>query len=327
VRAKGAGILAVNAADRQSVEFQASRTSLATSLMRAVHSRRDPNPLIDDPWGDRIVPESFRLAYRETVLARLDAASRERALADEPQGDAGDSLTDLALRASPAYAGVITRTRYTEDALRVAVAGGVRQYVIIGAGFDSFALRRPPFARDLDIFEVDHPATQALKRHQLSACAVEPPAGLHFVGADLAGEELDAALARSSFHPETLSFFSWLGVTMYLSREANFATFRAIARCGAPGSELVFTYFDARVHGLTSGPFSELTQRVAALGEPFQSGFDPNTIAADLQGCGLTLEEDIDDREALERIDRADSNDLRPPPFSRIARARIAIRA
>jgi len=296
-------------------------------MMRAVHSRRDPNPLIDDPWGDRIVPESFRLAYRETVLARLDPASREQALAAEHEADPRNSLADLALRASPAYAGVITRTRYTEDALRVAVAGGVRQYVIIGAGFDSFALRRPPFARDLEIFEVDHPATQALKRRQLSDCAALPAAGVHFVGADLAAEELDAALARSSFHPQSSSFFSWLGVTMYLTREANLATFRAIARCGAPGSELVFTYFDSRVYGLTSGPFSELTERVAALGEPFQSGFDPNTIAADLHGCGLTLAEDIDDREALARFDRTDSNDLRPTHFSRVAHARIAAAA
>jgi methyltransferase (TIGR00027 family) len=228
------------------------------------------------------------------------------------------------LRASPAYAGVITRTRYAEDALRVAVAAGVRQYVIIGAGFDSFALRRPPFARDLEIFEVDHPATQALKRRRLRECAVPPPAGLHFVGADLATEPLDSALARGTFHRNTPSFFSWLGVTMYLTREANLATFGAIARCAAPGSELVFTYFDLRVYGLAGGAFSELAQRVAALGEPFQSGFDPNTIAGDLHGCGLLLAEDIDDREALERFDRADSNGLQPTRFSRVARARVA---
>jgi methyltransferase (TIGR00027 family) len=314
----------VGAGDRQSTEFQASRTSLATSLMRAVHTRRDPNPLIDDSWGDRIVPESFRLAYRDAALARLDAAGRERVLAGEPRDEALASLADRALRASPAYAGVITRTRYTEDALRVAVAGGVRQYVIIGAGFDSFSLRRPPFAQDLEIFEVDHPATQALKRRRLGECGLSPPAGVHFVGADLAVEDLDTALARTPFHPQTPSFFSWLGVTMYLTRDANLATFRAIARCGAAGSELVFTYFDSRVYGLDSGPFAELSQRVAALGEPFQSGFDPNTIGADLLACGLRLEEDIDDREALERFDRADSNDLRPTRFSRVVRARIA---
>lgn len=286
--------MVVNAADRQS-EFQASRTALATALMRAVHSRCDPNPLIDDRWGERMVPESFRLTY-----------------------------TDAALRANPAYAGVVTRTRYTEDALRDAVAAGVRQYVIVGAGFDSFGLRRPPFAHDLEILEVDHPATQTLKRRRLEECAVPPPAGLHFVGADLATLPLDTALARAAFDPRTPSFFSWLGVTMYLSHEANLATLRAIARCAAPGSVLVFSYFDLRVYGLTSGPFSELAQRVAALGEPFQSGFDPNTIAADLRGCGFTLEEDIDDREALERFDRANSNDLRPTRFSRVARARVA---
>jgi len=316
--------LVTDATDRQSTDFKASRTSLATALMRAIHTRRDPHPLIEDPWGDRMVPESFRLAYREAALASLDPEGRERALAGEHAGDPRNSLADLALRASPAYAGVITRTRYTEDALRVAVAGGVRQYVIIGAGFDSFALRRPAFARDLEIFEVDHPATQALKRRRLGECAVAPSAGLHFVAADLATEELDTALASNGFHSGTLSFFSWLGVTMYLTREANLATLRAIARSATAGSQLVFTYFDQRVYGLAGGRFGELASRVAALGEPFRSGFDPNTIAADLHGCGLTLEEDLDDREALERFDRADSNDLRPTHFSRVARARIA---
>ena len=97
------------------MEFQASRTSLATSLMRAVHSRRDPNPLIDDPWGDRIVPESFRLAYRETVLARLDAASRERALADEHLDDARNAIADQALRASPAHGWRVRTLRLEPD--------------------------------------------------------------------------------------------------------------------------------------------------------------------------------------------------------------------
>jgi hypothetical protein len=168
-------------------DFPASRTALVTSLMRAVHSRFDPNPLIDDLWGERLVPESFRLGYRAAVLARMYPDASQRAPVSDEARAAADAVVISNLRASPAYAGVILRTRYTEDALRVAVAGGVRQYVIIGAGFDSFALRRPAFARELTIFEIDQPATQEFKRLRLAECG-GPVAGdpaLDFAAVDV----------------------------------------------------------------------------------------------------------------------------------------------
>ncbi len=304
-------------------DFPASRTALVTSLMRAVHSRFDPNPLIDDLWGERLVPESFRLGYRAAVLARMYPDASQRAPVSDEARAAADAVVINNLRASPAYAGVILRTRYTEDALRVAVAGGVRQYVIIGAGLDSFALRRPAFARELAIFEIDQPATQEFKRLRLAECGVAVGAPVRFLAADLSQETLLSTLQRSTFRAADRSFFSWLGVTMYLTREANLATFAAIARMAAPGSEVVFTYFDSRAASTGAGRFNELSERVAAIGEPFRSGFDPNTIGADLKHCGLTLVEDLDDRGVLARIDHADSNDLRPSGFSHVALARV----
>jgi methyltransferase (TIGR00027 family) len=317
------GLATVSRESRALSDFPASRTALVTSLMRAVHSRFDPNPLIDDLWGERLVPESFRLGYRAAVLSRLYPNASQMAPVGDEARAAADALVVNNLRASPAYGGVILRTRYTEDALRVAVAGGVRQYVIIGAGLDSFALRRPAFASQVTIFEIDQPATQEFKRRQISECGMGPLAYLHFLAADLSHQALAATLERSPFHTATLSFFSWLGVTMYLTREANLATFAAIAKVAAPGSELVFTYLDARAYAAAPGRFSEMRERVAALGEPFRSGFDPNTIGADLERCGLTLIEDLDDAQVLARIDRADSNDLRPAPHSHVALARV----
>jgi methyltransferase (TIGR00027 family) len=105
----------------------------------------------------------------------------------------------------------------------------VRQYLILGAGFDSFALRRPEFARDLEIYDIDHSETQALKRRRLEDCGLVTPSSVHFIAADLAQEELSLALARSSFDPTLRSFESWLGVTMYLTRAANLATLRTVA--------------------------------------------------------------------------------------------------
>ena len=275
-------------------ELTASRTALATALMRAVHSRVDPNPLIDDPWGDRLVPASVR-----------------------------DMIRSTALRRSPAYANVITRTRYAEDALKTAVAGGVRQYVLVGAGFDSFILRRPAFAADLEIFEIDHPATQGLKIRRIKELGLSLPQSVHFVASDLSMESVATALSRCAFREDQASFFAWLGVSMYLTRAANIATLRSIARCALAGSELVLTYIDERLLGSQSESFLALQERLASLGEPFLSGFDPQGFGAVLAECGLELREDLNGEEIARRYGRIDSLNSGQSSYSHIARIRV----
>jgi methyltransferase (TIGR00027 family) len=281
-------------------KLTASRTALATSLMRAAHTRLDPHPLIDDPWGDRLVPESVRRVVTS----------------------AGESL-DESLRRNASYANVIMRTRFAEDALQAAVAKGVSQYVLIGAGFDSFSLRRPAFAANLQIFEIDFPATQRLKIERIDACGIALPDSVHFIEADLSKESVAAALARSSFESTRLTFFSWLGVTMYLTREANLSTLRSIASCSPTASEVVFTYLDERLFQAQSDSFREMQQRVAAMGEPFLSGFNPAELAADLATCGLDLVEDLNGSEAAARYDRGGEHDLGQSVFSHMALARV----
>jgi methyltransferase (TIGR00027 family) len=299
----------------------ASRTALATSLMRAAHTRLDPNPLIDDTWGDRLVPESVRDMFRRDALARMNDEARSQAQISP------DAILDESLRRSAAYPGVITRTRFTEDALQLAVARGIRQYVLIGAGFDSFALRRPAFAADLEIFEIDFPATQSLKIARIAGCGLTLPASVHFIAADLSQETVAAALNRSSFRTGELSFFSWLGVTMYLTKPANRDTLKSIASCAPGTSELVFTYLDERVFDAQSASFGDMEQRVAALGEPFLSGFDPGTIALELENCGLQLLEDLTGSDVAAKYGRLGDNRLGQPGFSHIARARVIPRS
>jgi methyltransferase (TIGR00027 family) len=275
-------------------DFAVSRTALATSMMRAAHTRLDPHPLIHDPWGDRLVPESVR-----------------------------DRYLDESLRRSPAYANVITRTRFAEDALQAAVARGIGQYVLIGAGFDSFALRLPKFAADLEIFEIDFPATQALKVERIRECGLTVPNSVHFIAADLSRETVAAALARSAFRPQELTFFSWLGVTMYLTREANLATLRSIASCAPGSSELVFTYLDEQLLAVQPEAFRQMQGRVASLGEPFLSGFDPATLRQDLEQCGLELSEDLNGGEVAAKYHREGENGLVHSSFSHIALAQV----
>jgi methyltransferase (TIGR00027 family) len=185
-------------------QTRASLTAVGAALMRAVHSRLAPLPLIDDPWGDRIVLEEERDAVLSIVLKSLSPQARERC---ERLGDP-HTVLDAALQLHPGYGWAVLRTRYAEDVLERAVRRGVHQYVIIGAGFDTFALRQPAFARHVEVFEIDHPATQELKRQRLRERGVPLPRTLHFVPADLSHEKLGDALTRSTFLPSELTFLA-----------------------------------------------------------------------------------------------------------------------
>jgi methyltransferase (TIGR00027 family) len=281
---------------------RASVTAIGTSLMRAAHARLDDPVLLDDRWAERLIRDDERAAVR---------AAHE------------DVELYAALRRHPSYGNVILRAHYTEDALEQAVARGVGQYVIVGAGLDSFALRRPPFAAKLVVFEVDHPATQRFKRERLEEAGEREPPDLHFVAADLGEVPLDTALQGSAFDSSRPAFYAWLGVTPYLTREANLATLAAIARAGrGGGSELVFSYLDQRV--FDHGDWPERARRardtVAAAGEPWVSGFDPAGLGELLADHGFELVQNLGPDELSARY--RDSG-LTPSSNSYIARARL----
>lgn len=274
-------------------------------------------PSCADDWGDRLVPDAVREAWREGARAHI-AKTR-------PGWTPEVDVLDLALRANAAYADIIVRSRYVEDALEAALRGGIDQYVIVGAGFDSFLCRHPAWAEGVTVIEVDHPATQRFKRERLAACGVVVPSGGHFVETDLSSETLDAALTRSPFRRNRPAFFAWIGVTMYLPREANLATLRAIATSTSAGADVVFSYVDevAFAPGAASdADFKRLRAEVAAAGEALVSGFDPAGLRDVLSGVGLALIEDLTGAEALARYDPAGRNGLRSSPVAHLAHAR-----
>jgi methyltransferase (TIGR00027 family) len=298
-------------------EATPSQTALAASLMRATHTRLDHPRVIDDAWGDRLVTDAERATFCQRILSEAEPDTRRRLAAL----GSDRAVIDAALRRHPTYGGVVLRSRYAENALEAAVARGVRQYVILGAGLDSFCVRQPAFARTLAIFEVDTPASQALKRERLAG--VEVPANVHFVPADLAREPLGVALRGAGFSSTVPAFFSWLGVTVYLSRDANMTTLRAIAACSAPGSELVFTYLDQRVLDARPPGLEAMRSKRAERGEPWVSGFDPTTLAAELRVIGLVLLEDLAGAEMTARYCAGRTDGLAAGGTGHVARARV----
>ena len=302
-------------------ELKAALTALGTSLIRAVHTRTDPHPLFVDPWGDRLVPHEALEVFRQRAVDRLSAVGIPYV---EQPGAPRYAILDATLPRSPMFAEIVIRSRYTEDALCEAVSKGIGQYVLVGAGFDSFVLRRPPFARGIAVIEVDQKKTQALKLERIAQCGLIPSQPVHFAAANFNEEDLPAVLARTPFKGGERAFFSWLGVTLYLTREVNLSALRSFAACAAPGSELVFTYLDqdAMFSDAISEPFRSLRDWVSSIGEPWLSGFDPQRIDEDLHAAGLELIEDLDGPHMLERYHRGGASwDLEP--LCHIAHARV----
>jgi methyltransferase (TIGR00027 family) len=205
---------------------------------------------------------------------------------------------------------VVARSRFVEDELSAAINRGIRQYVILGAGLDTFAYRNPYPSTGLRVFEVDFPSTQEWKRQQLEAAKISIPESLAFTPMDFENQALADRLREAGFRTDEPSFFSWLGVTMYLSRETMMKTLKNISSFTSPGSGIVFDYVvpHSSQKFLRRLVFRLISNKVRSFGEPWQTFYDPNSLIKDLNAMGFTQVEDIGPEEINERFfkDRAD---------------------
>jgi methyltransferase (TIGR00027 family) len=190
---------------------------------------------------------------------------------------------------------IAVRTRFAEDALAAAVARGVRQLVVLGAGLDTFAYRNA-FGESLHVFEVDHPATQAWKRERLADAAIPIPATLTFAPVDFEREALPHGLAAAGFDPAKQTFFTWLGVVPYLTEQAVYSTLGFIAQLPG-GAHVVFDYGNPPSSGPGQREYAAareaLAARVASVGETFRSDFESDDLHAKLRELGFREIEDL----------------------------------
>ncbi len=259
-----------------------SRTAQRVAIRRAAHQLLDQPRVLDDPLALRIIGAE--------AAEELRSNPREH------------HAYNRAFRAF-----MVARSRFAEDELARAFAQGVRQYVVLGAGLDTFAYRNPHAG--LRVFEVDHPATQAWKREQLLAAEIAIPSSLTFVPVDFEKQTLGAGLELCGFDRNAPAFFSWLGVVPYLTRDACFATLSWIAKLPA-GSGVVFDFAldPALLNWGQRIALHALSKRVAAAGEPFQLFFDPAKLQDELKSLGFHRTELLQGKQINERYfqDRAD---------------------
>lgn len=241
---------------------QASRTALGAAMLRAAHQLIDHPPVFVDPLALRILG-----AAAEAELRTPGERAMSRGVA-------------------PLRAFVSVRSRTSEDHFAAAYTRGVRQYVVVGAGLDTFAYRHA--YADLRVIEIDHPATQADKRARLVEAKLELGEATTLAPVDFERETLADGLARAGLDLARPAFFTWLGVTPYLTRDAIHRTLTVIARA-APGSELAFDFAEPPpASGEVAEARAALAQRVSDQGEPFRSELVPDELRDELTAVGFS---------------------------------------
>lgn len=260
---------------------KSSRTALMVARQRAAHQLLDHGSILNDPFALRILGEDevdvlqFATKHPTASLGRLFTAAR---------------------------------SRIAEDASSTAVAAGVRQIVILGAGLDTFVLRNPHSERQIRVFEVDHPATQAGKLDRLARAQLAPPPWLILVPVDFEQDNLRTKLISAGFQPAAPAFFTWLGVVPYLTEGAITRTLDFIS--SIPSAQVVFDYL---------GPPEEFSddlreiekaraEQLEKMGERSSSRFDQARIRALLRAHGFGDIEDISFHDIASRFGHAVQN-------------------
>ncbi len=282
-------------------EGQPSATAQRVAIRRAAHQ------LLDDPK-----------VFNDPIALRIIGKESASALEADPHRYEATALSSY-LRAF-----VAARSRYAEDELALGVRRGVTQYVILGAGLDTFAYRNPYPEGTLRVFEVDYPSTQTWKRARLEEIGRTLPSDLRFAPIDFEKQTIEEGLQLAGYHSGECTFFSWLGVTEYLTTEVVMATLRFIALAPV-GSGIVFDYMisPALLTPAQRSGFDALSRRVASAGEPWKAFFDPALLEKDLKAMGFRYAEDNGPEEINARYFKDRQDRLRVGSSSHIMNAQV----
>jgi methyltransferase (TIGR00027 family) len=267
-----------------------SVTAEAVAIQQALHQTLDMAPkILDDPISPLLIDPASD-SYK-AIIAYLDSASRSVK--------------------SPFRAVFIMRSRYTEDCLAESLARGVRQYVLLGAGLDTFAYRQPAWASALQIYEVDHPASQEWKREQLESARIKTPSNLTFAPIDFEITSLREGLVAAGFDVRVTSVLSLLGVTQYLTAEAIESIFN-FARSLPHGSEIIFEVIvpDDLMPAGEAAVFSTAAAMSAERGEPWLTRLRPAELQSRLTELGFSQVAHLSPQAANERYFNHRPDDL-----------------
>jgi methyltransferase (TIGR00027 family) len=271
-----------------------SSTFNGAAVRRAVHVRYERPPVLDDDWAMKLIDRKSRMIVRIPPLYRKFLAPQQ-------------------LRSKSLFAYSISNLRLAEELVEVGLANGIDQYLLLGAGLDSFGVRRQDLADRLRVYELDHPTPQAVKRQRIVRARGSVPANVELVPIDFETTTIPDALATSSHDRGRPSTMSWLNTIAYLTVDATVASLRGLGAVAAAGSRLIFNYPPAAT--LTPEAKAQLDAvraSVARKGEPFRASYEPADMERHVLDAGFEVESHLTEEDLDRRFFRGRSDDLRP---------------
>jgi len=271
-----------------------SGTAEGAALGRAIHTRLAKPPVFNDTWALPLLS-----AENQTVVL---AAVDETAMRQIEGFDA-----------SPIFAINLGCLRYAEDAVEAGANAGLRQYLVLGAGLDSFALRRDDLAPSLSVFELDHPDVQAMKRERIALSEQQPAQLPQFIPIDFEQDDLGDVLAQSLIDTSKPTIVSWLNTLHYLTQEATEATLSVLAQTLVPGSQLILNYpVEVPLTTEQSRYLQAFLAVLALTDEPFVSRWTPAAFTQLLQRHGFELREHATEDDLIQRYFSGRADGLKP---------------
>ena len=288
------------------MDNKSSITALMSSFGRAFHAINEEHPIFCDTLAKELMSTEEYSAVRNHILSGVNFFEPQTDWNRLTEKERLRRIVNVHIAPSP-----LCRAAYTERSLQTAVACGTSQYVILGAGMDTFAFRKNKATENLKIFEVDHPLTQEDKKVRIGRAGWDIPGNLTFVPADFTKDDLAERLLSHGFEIGKKSFFSWLGVTYYLSSDELSKTLGEISRLCTDGSTLCFDYPDENFFTATEKRVQNTVMMAKAGGEPMKSAFSYTELEKALEKHGFLIYELLTPADIQKEIINAAGSDIK----------------
>lgn len=247
------------------MDNKASVTALMSAFVRAYHAQNSEKPVFTDRVARKLMSDAEFESMKSYIKSGVDFFAPEKKGAFADDEDLLEWLVNTQLAPT-----VLARACFCEERLRTAVMTGTQQYVMLGAGLDTFAWRETELMKKLEVFEADHPLTQADKKRRLEQAGLEVPENLHFVPVDFSSDSLAVRLEAQGFDPCKKTFFGWFGVSYYLTAEQIGHMLAQISSFAAEGSSLAFDFAAEELFSSEVRRVRNMLAMAAAGGEPMK---------------------------------------------------------
>jgi len=276
---------------------KSSMTSLISSFARAYHSENDNPKIFDDFLAKKLISSQEYNQIAGYMTQGIQSFADENYIDYSSEEENLKWVVQTQLSPTP-----LARAKYCEDMLENEMRIGCRQYILLGAGMDTFVFRKKDLLEKINIFELDHPATQAFKLERIKKAELEIPETLHYIPVDFKVEDFSKKLLSSKYDKTEKTFFSWLGVSYYLSKENISKLFKTISEMAPKGSAIVFDYADENLFDSKVKRVQNMVGMAKAAGEPMKSCFSYTELEKILEDSGFLIYEHLSHEEIENRF-------------------------